>query len=214
MFVLRYILPILLLTAISCNKEHQPTNLEKANDLIQGQYYCVSMYYLGDPIDLDNDGICNNDLKAEFSSFYAAKKAFEKGNVSRVFPARGYNDETTFSLTIPAQTVIYYKLEDIYEASLSGAANFRLSFSYTVQNDGSISFKARNDIEQHGRDDWEDERRFQNIDVVYTNADCVESFNKGTLVVRINGTYYDFNTKRLVTGPVKLTYERLSSAMY
>lgn len=197
---------LLVILTISCSKEDNL--LEQVTDSVRGKYTCVSMIWNGEPIDLDGDGVCHTNLMYEFSSFENSRLTL--GRPARIYPVNAYEKECPITLEIPMQAIRYEKATEQYELlnDLLGDACY-MHFSYTVHDDGSLSFLTSNDqmdINRYREGDWE----IDYVDYLYTQGDCVLSLNDGILSVRIIGAYYDFQTEKLVTGPVDLVYERVS----
>ena len=190
----------------SCVKDD--LTLEHASELVRGKYSCISMTWDGAPIDLDGDGECHSDLLKEFLAFEYTQSVLSRP--VRIYPANAYDRECPFSVEIPMQAIRYEKATEQYELlnDLLGDACY-MHFSYTVHDDGSLSFLTSNDqmdINRYREGDWE----IDYVDYLYTQGECVLSLNDGILSVRIIGAYYDFQTEKLVTGPVDLVYERVS----
>lgn len=207
--IMRHIFSIPVLLAIllnSCSKEDN--KLEQISDSLQGTYRCISMDWKGNPIDLDGDGNQNANFYEEFSSFANAVSAF--ASPVRIEPVSKYNQEYPIQLYIPMQFLKYNKVSKEYSLryGLAGNTNY-VFFSFTVEYDGSLTFSTRNDrIDNNMYRDgqWDTE----GVDYPTTCAHHVLYFKEGTFAVRIIGTYYDFASQQLVTGPVDLTYERVS----
>jgi len=208
----QFIFCLFCLLFISCEKNDSKTELENLTDLIRGEYKCMSMRYEGgDPVDLNNDGVCKVDLKEEFSFFSYAGLVFMSPNF--IHAVSEYDTEEIFSLKIPMQDIKYDKARDQYSllSDLSGS-NLYVFFSYSVNTDGTFEFFARNDrinTSCYIDGDWE----IRGVDVPETQGVEVVSFENGILVVRIIGSYYDFHTGKMVRGPVRLVYERVSYAV-
>ena len=168
---------------VSCEKDNWRSELEKSTDQIRGKYECVSMQYEGNPIDLNNDGLCSVDLKDEFSFFSFSHEVFTFPNY--IYPASEYNAEEIFSLGIPIQSIKYNTISRKYSliADLCGS-NYYVFFSYSVNQDGTFAFSARNDCLDagHHRDsDWE----ILDVDASNTRGEKIISFDDGILTVRI-----------------------------
>ena len=204
------LIPFLLIFFMgSCSKEDR--TLTQITDSVRGKYTFVSMRWEGNPIDLDGDGKCHTDLMTEFSAFVNAKPVF--AIPACVYPANAYDQECSIQLEIPMQMLKYDKVAEEYSLlnDLCGGNQY-VFFAYTVNKDGSLCFSTLNDrIDDHlyRDDDWE----IDNVDYLYTRGDSVLSLKDGVLSVRIIGAYYDFLTKKFVTGPVDLVYERVSFAV-
>ena len=195
----------------ACTKNSGKSGLEKAVESIRGSYKCVSMVYLGDPMDLDNDGECGTDLKKEFESFSFAKTVFD--NPFFVYPASEYGVEEVFNIEVPAQSIKYNKFYKQYSLSGEYCGGFTtLHYSYFVRDNNELSFAVRNDL-NHIEPSWDGDVEFDNIDIYNTHGESVVSFKDGVLTVRVVGAFYDFHTGQFVTGPVELVYERFSYAV-
>lgn len=195
----------------SCSKDNRNRALELSTDSVRGKYTIVSMRWKGDPIDLDGDGRCHADLMTEFSAFDNVKPIFARPAL--IYPANALDQECSIQLEIPMQMLKYDKVAEKYSLlnELCGG-NLYVYFAYTVLEDGSLSFSTLND-QLNNALYWEGYWEIENIDYLYTRGDSILSLKNGILSVRIIGAYYDFQTEKLVTGPVDLVYERVSFAI-
>ena len=204
------VIPLMLLLLMSsCTKEDD--TLERIGDTVRGRYVLTTMTWGESPIDLDGDGTCSKDLKEEFSVFSFAGSIF----TTPVFihPPQFYDKEEIFHLVVPMQDIKYDKLSEVYSLrnDLSGGCLY-IYYSYTVQEDGSLSYQTVNDRIDDSRY-WENDWEIEYLDYRYTCGEDALSLHDGTLSVRIKGCYYDFHSGQLVTGPVDLKYERVSFAL-
>ena len=211
MKITQFLFPLFCFLFISCEKNDPKTELENLTDLIRGEYKCMSMRFEGDPVDLNNDGICKVDLKDEFSYFSYGSSVFMFPNF--IHAVLEYDTEEIFKLTVPIQSVKYDKVRGQYSllSGLSGGNSY-VCFSYSVTTDGTFEFFTRNDqldTSRYRDSEWET----LGVDVSETRGVEVVSYNNGILVVRILGAYYDFHAGKMVNGPVELVYERVSYAV-
>lgn len=204
------LIPIfLILMMSSCSKED--CTLVLATDSVRGKYTIVSMRWEGKPIDLDGDGKCHTDMMTEFAAFDNAKPIFARP--VHIYPASAFDQQCSIQLEIPMQMLKYDKVTEEYSLlnDLCGG-NMYVFFAYTIHKNGFMSFTTTNDrlnSDLYWEGDWE----IDNVDYLYTQGDSVLSLKDGILSVRIIGAYYDFQTEKLVTGPVDLVYERVSFAV-
>lgn len=207
----KYLLCLLCLLFVSCECEKDDPNpgLESITDLILGEYRCKSMRFEGEPVDLNNDGICSVDLKEEFSYFSYSCTVFSAPNF--IHAVSEYDTEEFFNLKVPIQGIKYDKVSNLFSLMSDYGSNFYVCFSYRVNTDGTFEFFTRNDrLNSSCRDsDWE----ILDWDNANTKGENVVYFDNGFLIVQIMGAYYDFHTKNIVTGPVELVYERVSYAV-
>lgn len=204
----KFLLIILLFMLCACSKEDKL--IEQISDSLQGEYKCVSMTWCGSAIDMDGDGTPNTDLIKEFSSYENASPAIKSS--AYLYPINKYNQANRLSLSIPMQYIKFNKVSRQYSLMNGelGGRNY-VVFSFAVHEDGSISFFAINENPDDGFNVfWENDSEIEGLDYRSTCAHHVLYFKEGTFAVRIIGTYYDFASQQLVTGPVDLTYERVS----
>ena len=203
-----YLFLTLALVLGSCTKEDQL--IGKISDSLRGEYKCVSMTWLGSAIDLNSDGILNSDMIKEFSSFENAAPALLSS--AFIFPTDCYHQENRITLIIPMQFIKYNKLSKQYSlmnGQLGG--RYSVAFSFAVREDGSLSFTTINEeLDNAFNVFWENDSEIEGLDYRSTCGHHVISLKNGAFSVQIIGTYYDFASQQLVTGPVNLTYERVS----
>ena len=212
-----FIFCLLSILAGSCKKDDSRMVLEQATDTIRGKYKCVSMYYDGEALDLNNDGICSTDLKMELEDYVNARIAIN--DVIRISAAEDFYEEEFFDVHLPAQDIKYDKRSKRYSLLVDGlyGSNYYIPFSYQVNRDGCLELFVRNDllpsISRSTNEFWDLDDEFRHIDIYYSCGNRIVSFKDGVLVIRIIGAYYDFHTEKFVTGPVELAYERVSYAV-
>ncbi len=204
---------ILVLLSVSCAKEDH--TLEQISDTYQGRYNCTSMVWKGNPIDVDGDGAPNTEL---FNEFPCEKPLLNNWQGALARPIRishiiSYNQENRILIDIPMQFIKYDKISKQYSLRDDCANSHYLYFSFMVREDGSLAFSTRNDLITYDQY-WDGQWEIEGVDYPTTCAHHVLSLEEGAFSVRIIGTYYDFASQQLMTGPVDLTYERFSHSLY
>ena len=217
---MKHIIKLLSITAAfstiilgSCTKEDH--TLEQISDTYQGRYKCSSMVWNGNPIDVDGDGLANTELSKEFPCEKSLLNNWQAALLSpvRIFPIISYKQENRILIDIPMQFTKYDKVSKQYSLRDDCANNQYLYFSFTVREDGSMSYSTRNDLITYDRY-WDAEWEIEGVDYPTTCGHHILSLEEGSFSVRIIGTYYDFASQQLMTGPVDLTYERFSKSLY
>ena len=201
------ILPILfaLLVSVSCNKPDD-NRLEDVTDTIVGRYKCVSVTVQGTMLDINGDGISENDLVAEFKDFWLASDRIAK-LPAPIQPIKSVGERKSILIDVPKQRVFFnkttseYYIKDIYSGD-----SMMMSFDYTVDEDFNIITTPveREDLIQEDYD---------TIHLIaYRDNKCISLIfdGKGRFEALINCTFYDFVTDKMVTVPVIYIYERYS----
>ena len=109
------------------------------------------------------------------------------------------------------QFLKYDKVSNSYSLKngISGGNQY-LFFSYSVREGGTLSFFTRNDRITYDSVYFNGQWEIEGVDYPTTCGHHVIALKEGFFSVQIIGTYYDFASQQLVTGPVNLTYERVS----
>lgn len=192
-----------------CEKpDHSKDLLNSVCEGMMGKYVCKSITYLGEPIDVNGDGVCSTDLVSEFKGLDNCITAIE--TFQRISPAPDYNVRQNINLEIPIQNVDYDQRWDVYRTSLTGNMMF-ITFSYTVANDGSVTFDVH--PEEDSKYYKETYTGIDYLDNGFTHGDRIVSISNGILVAVINCAFYDYNTKTFIKGQAEYTYERVSYSL-
>ena len=200
----------IIMALVSCTPKEDPQELlNNVCDQIRGKYICKSITFKGEPLDLNNDSIRSTDLIEELAQLPNCDMAIR--DILRIFPAREYNSESSINIFVSAQVIDYDKVEQTYKIKEIGAALY-LAFAYYVDQQGNISFITQNEEIT----DFTDESDFEitAINLQYFKGDRIESLENGILKALAYGSYYDYSTEKLVTGPVEYIYERTSYSLY
>ena len=195
-----------LILATSCCKKPADNSLEEITDTVRGKYNFISATIQANPIDLNNDGITGTDLKKEF-------KGLPNGSYSMeypiyIYPVKEFNKEGTITADIPLQSIKYNKITEKYEIDMDSSM-MSISFSYTVNSDGTISTRAINET----RETVEDFTTIYNVDICNTKGREITLFGNGTVEFVVDYMFYDFSTDKIVNVPVKFVYERYTYAL-
>ncbi len=185
--------------------DHSKDVLNSVCDGIRGKYVCKSITFLGEPIDVDNDGECNTDLMKEFGSLSNCMTAIEA--FQWIVPAPDYNVSQYISLEIPIQNVDYDSRWEVYTTSISGNSMF-VTFSYAVDEDGNVTFAVHPE-----KDSKYYRETYTGIDYGdngCTHGDHIVSISNGILVAVIHCAFYEYSTRTFIKGRAEYTYERVS----
>lgn len=202
---------LLLIIISSCGKPVD-NRLEEITDTIIGQYRLQSGVILGEPLDLNCDGVAGTDIEAEFKGFPQAL-GFMKSPV-RVFPALHFGEEMGVNIEIPKQRVNYMKTTGHYviEELLNGGSIF-ISFKYYV-DEGTGNIVAGPEKESST------DRVADSYDITYlvdykdNEGRSIRFDQDGGIEVVVDCTFYDYSSDSLVNAPVMFKYERFSYSLY
>lgn len=198
---------LLLSLATSCSNIENNA-LEEICDGLRGTYQCESILWKGLPeeIDLDGDGDCSNDIKAQMLLYSNAQIAIN--NPARVFPCEKYGAEAGHvSISFPSQYVIYHKDSDSYGVNPDGTMAY-LNLSYGVLENGSVILSEHNELSEPITKEWGQVIEFYELK---DKLDArIVSLGNGRLKIEMTNTYFDFSGGKIVRGPVIYTYKRVS----
>lgn len=206
-FIVLFLLFGVLFFIGSCTKKDDKELLRNVTDGLRGRYQCKSITFLNGPVDLDDDGKSHEDLIEEFKTFGNSSNVIR--TFLRISPVSDYNEEGSINVEVPMQGLNFEKSSGMYYIDTPfGGNGAYMCFRYSVDREGKVSLWADNTKNTDFSNDIGDEIEY--IDYIYTKGDKILKLENGELEVLVNGCYYDFATKKLVKGPVKLKYERKS----
>lgn|SRR5574344_450165 len=196
--------------AVSCNKDPGDDLLTRTVDTVIGTYECKSITLVGDPVDLDNDGVSSVDLVKEYSKIWNASIALT--SKIRIHPAEAFGSEVYFNMEIPVQCVNYDKISMKYvpphDVDYLFGKSIVVNFSYSVDPSGAITTNLRNDT--YTSSYYDEEYIIRNVILKNAFEKEVTLFKDGRIEVEIKNVLFDYSTGKLITAPVKYVYERIS----
>lgn len=182
--------------------------LEQSNDNIRGQYTCRSACFFGNPVDLDGNGSSSTDLMQELNGMECSYLFNEP---VRVFPASDYNTDSIIPVEIPMQDIHYDRIRQLYTFQNGSFGNSAfIVFAFQVDRDGMVAYNAMNDMDTsfYNESEWD----IQHAD--YKNIHGISmTIERGVMTVRFSCSYYDFISKKMVSGISELVYERKAYAL-
>lgn len=201
-------LTILLL--FSCTKHDNKELLNRINDEIRGQYKCVSITFLGTPLDLNGDGNTNNNLLKEMSDNLS--KSIVNG-LLRIYPATDYEKKELIYLEIPMMQYIFFdtKQNKYYTVKGCQEKGAGIDISYSIGKDGKISFFIDNTSNTNLSK--KDDNIIKGVNYLYLKGITMEKPESGKLNAEIECMYYDYATAKTVIGKTLFQYERVSYAL-
>lgn len=191
--------------AVSCS-EKQPDILEEITDGLRGKYQLKSFTYLGEPVDLDDDGVCSNDIIAEMERYSNTDNVLSYPLI--IYPVNEYDCRKSIYIHIPKQSIEFNKWTGKYD-NLSFTGNgMCIYFSYHIDHNGNIVTEVHNEKNEPTCEDWDD--LIYRIDYKDTYGIKITKFGNNVLEVLINYSLYDYKTDKLVNDNAVLVYERFS----
>ena len=94
---------LVIITFSSCNKHDEKALLASVNEQIMGRYKCKSITFLGDPIDIDNDGNTSTNIINEFSKYDYTREIIN--TPLRIAPVGNYDYSMLINMEIPIQNI-------------------------------------------------------------------------------------------------------------
>lgn len=205
-------LSVLAVTVLgSCQHEEIDSRnvINEICDDICGAYIIESIRLVdGGELDLDGDGVANQELEFEFRRLPSAVQALTY--VVRVEREQKYDLKRYFRMEIPVQYLEYDASSEKYSfansAGHGGTANF--SLFYSVLSSGNLTYGYGSDSSQFASDFTIETEK--GIDIVAARYYSIVRFGNGVLNFIVNSMYYDFASKKCVYVPVSFTYRKLS----
>lgn len=189
----------------SCSKTNTPSYQSTCNQLsesISGKYKYDSIIIEGRPIDLNNDGISNNDLLKEYCGL-SSEWIINKEDALVIHNIQPFSFEI-LHIPIPLQGVEIDQDTALYKIdpySIYGSAQFVPSIGC---DSNGLTIKYGNFLfNGHFR---AEEDMFDHL----TSAKLL-SLNNGVLVFSFYAVFYDFSTNAIVDGLVTATMIRHST---
>lgn len=191
--------------AVSCS-EKQPDILEEITDGLRGKYQLKSFTYLGEPVDLDDDGVCSNDIIAEMERYSNTERILSYPLIIR--PVNEFGESNNINIDIPKQDIEYNIYRDEYDNRSFTGNGMYICFSYHVDPDRNIVTEVHNEKNEPKCEDGDG--LIYRIDYKDTYGIKITKFGNDVLEVLINYSLYDYKTGKLVNDNAVLVYERFS----
>lgn len=210
-FILFQMLLVMAVLSSCQHKEIGSRNvINEICDDICGAYIIESIRLVdGGELDLDGDGIANQELELEFMRLPSAVPALTY--IVRVEREQKYEQKRYFRMEIPVQYLEYDAASGMYSFANSdghgGTANF--SLFYCVLPSGNLTYGYGSDDSQFASD-FTIETGKKGMDIVAARYYNIVRFGNGVLNFIVNSMYYDFASKKCVNVPVSFTCRRLS----
>lgn len=202
---------IVIITFSSCNKHDEKALLTSVNEQIMGRYKCKSITFLGDPIDIDNDGNTSTNIINEFSKYDYTREIIN--TPLRIAPAGNYDYSMLINMEIPIQNIRFDKKHNKYSTKDYSKKSSFISFSYSIGKDGLLSFSVYQNKEI-AKEDYDG--IIEGIDLDYRNTYGIEivKLGNGIFEAKVACMFYDFATSSIVKGQAIYRYERFLYSLF
>jgi len=195
LFVRAFALSLLLSVVCACEKD-STSNIYRTADAIVGNYELSAIYWEGNPIDVNNDGIANNELYDELLSLSTNSQDHFDSVVMDFSNDRAYG---LIGMALPTQCVCV-TADGQYPKGFMTGDNLPVSLSYWINDDGSIITER---FESFETDEFERRVELRNIHDGTVVFDLC-----GHMTFSVMYTIYDHKTDGLVDGKMHYTFDR------
>ena len=189
---------VFIILPVSCGK-NEPSFADKVAERIEGEYTLTDIFWTGDPIDVNGDGISSNHLYQALMSLPAnAQSLF----VAEVLPFLPDHYDGVIGIQFPIQ---------------NSSATYDGKYPTGFITGGALSVSVRYQIDVEGRLSVD---HFKSFGVPSTELRVeIKSMHDGTvsfdenynLIFTAGYTFYDHLTVGLVSGVIRYTYKKIDS---
>lgn len=185
---------------VSCDKL---TLVEEVSNTIHGRYKCVSAIF-NQSIDINGDGLSNNDLLDEFNSLSNAFSITEDGG--QIYPAKEPDLHSKIALKVPLQIVYHNLLKDSFE--IKGTIAPYIYFKYIIDHDGKLHYSYEPDYSDVSncilnQGAYKENEHYKNI----KNAQILK-ITEGSIEISLELCYLDMNRNQFIEDTIYLNYNR------
>jgi len=188
-------LSLLLSVVCSCEKDSS-SNIYRTAEAIVGNYGLSAIYWEGNPIDVNNDGIASNELYDELMSLPANSQDHFEAVVMDFSNGR---EDGIIGIWLPMQNVCDDEQGQYPKVFMTGG-NFPVNLSYQINDDGSIITEHYESFGTNEFDSRVEMRSIHDGTVVFDLC--------GHMTFSVMYTIYDHKTDWLVDGKMHYTFVR------
>lgn len=171
---------------------------------INGNYKILSMEWKGSPedIDLDGDGIANSDIYAEFEGLSTIHFTDDNIKNANIYILSNVSCSNTWPVMRTVHVNLYIPLQHVKQISgeyIAGSENYAtmLKLNGYIHDNGDFEFE-----------------RFASLPELSSSLEDESALSDGNLQFiaprelqfDVNYLFYDYRTKRIVTGPVCIKF--------
>lgn len=187
------IVSIELLCLLSCSKEPQDSPEQHYADTFCGTYYLEKAVWSTDNIDLNGDGIANEDLIYEFKNLQGF---LEHKRFAKIYQNPAAQNEIDVDYYIPYHDV--RKIDNNYYDYGCGYLESSFIGRLDSSNNPKLSFPAK---EYNYRDDY-------NVALNGIHKSMINKFENGTMTIHVDATIYDCDYKP-IAGTFYLYFKKI-----